>query len=289
MTHIKEVTVEFGATINLGNYENMRLGVQIKADMSEGDIDSGDLNALLEDARKELAFGLWDMADVKLRAVEKWEHEDESERNQGRAINFSNEYRWMVKLHPEMAADMLANVVSDYWEAKRPAVPVVLPELAKQINEGMKAAARSLSAALGVPADVLTGDETPPNGLREAWEAAGKPSAEVVDAAIERYFEPDDTDFDDSDDYDEPEDGEIPPPDPLPASPTYYMPWRGAFHPDGFDDDDEPEDAKAIVDGVVPAEVLRDEVARADEIIAEALGDDLDDEPEDEPEEGSPF
>lgn len=209
MTHIKEVTVEFGATINLGNYENMRLGVQIKADMDAGDIDSGDLNALLEDARKELAFGLWDMADVKLRAVPQWEHEDESERNQGRAINFSNEYRWMVKLHPEMAAEMLANVVADYWEAKRPAVPVVLPELAKQINEGMKAAARSLSAALGVPADVLTGDKTPP------------PSP--LPASGEGEYAPDD----------EPDDDE---------PTTYYMPWRGAFHPDGFDDDDEPEE-----------------------------------------------
>lgn len=119
MAHINEVTVSFGATVNLGNYENMRIDVQIKADMTHDDLDNGRVNDLLETARQEVAFGLFELAETKLRAV-KWREDAQIDDHMERALTIA-EFRWMNKLHADMAADLLANVLAD-------AFPVDLPQ-----------------------------------------------------------------------------------------------------------------------------------------------------------------
>lgn len=177
MIHVKEVVVDFGVTVNLGNYENMRLGVQIKADMSADDVDNGALNVLLEDARKEVAFGLFDLAEVKLRAVGRWELEDD--RNERIAISSSTEFRWLMKLHPEMAADLLANIVNDYWEAKSPSVPVIAPEDAKAIVDG---AVPAEDPSLTLPVNGAGTDDDEPND----------DAPDFDDSDVDYYDEPED-------------------------------------------------------------------------------------------------
>lgn len=119
---IKEVTISFGCTINLGNYENMRQDVHVRAEITQEEIDDGGLDELATMARKELAYSLHDIAEAALRRCKRWDEPDEdgySRFNEERAERESNEFRWILKLHPDMAKDLLAEVVGDFFEAKR--------------------------------------------------------------------------------------------------------------------------------------------------------------------------
>ncbi len=119
---IREVTVSFGCTINLGNYENMRSDVQVRAEITQGEIDKGGLNELATTARKELAYSLHDMAEAQLKRISRWsevEAGEYSEYNERRAADGSDEFRWILKLHPDMAKDLLAEVVGDWMEAQK--------------------------------------------------------------------------------------------------------------------------------------------------------------------------
>jgi hypothetical protein len=117
---IRNVKIKVGATINLGNYEYYRADVELEAVLSQAEVDEGGLVDLMDTAQKELAVSLTGSAQATLKSIYQWDEPSEnSDVNQKRAIHESDEYRWMVKLHPELAKDLLAEVVNEYFETKK--------------------------------------------------------------------------------------------------------------------------------------------------------------------------
>lgn len=119
--NIKEVAVKFGVTIQHVKFEPVNVQVEIKADINEAEIEAGGLNDLLVQAKQEVAYGLFEFAETRLRAA-KWRETDTTEEYMEQARRISPEFRWMHDLHPDMAADLLANVLVDYFE------PVEIPQ-----------------------------------------------------------------------------------------------------------------------------------------------------------------
>lgn len=108
MAKIKRITVSSGATINVGNYENLRRDVTLEAELAESeDIDNAFAEMQFE-ADMQLAASVASLAEEQIRKVSASivsARDDESRSR--RATYESPLFRWLNDFMPDMAADVL--------------------------------------------------------------------------------------------------------------------------------------------------------------------------------------
>lgn len=143
---IKQVMVHIEATINLGNYENYKPAITVAAEMTQEEIDDGGILELADMGRKELAAALWDVAEAQLTQYRWDELSEESDYNQRRALDRCAEFRWMAKLNPSAAEQLLTEVVGEYCEKKR-AEEAAEAEARAAANAAINAAAEEAALA----------------------------------------------------------------------------------------------------------------------------------------------
>ncbi len=115
-SRIKKVVIRMGATIAMGSYENLRPEIEIEAEFTQDEIDSGDLVQLLKQTREDLALSLWEPAEEALKEIDI--HESDEAHQWRDAINSSDFFRWIARLHLDAAKSLLADVVTELKEAE---------------------------------------------------------------------------------------------------------------------------------------------------------------------------
>lgn len=114
---IHEVKVRLGATIEMGEDENLRPEIEITAGVTDFELKTGKLVELLENAQKDLAVSLLDIATQDLKTMRVHEI-DEAER-WATARDYSRAFDWIAKLHRTAALDLLTEVVGDLKQADK--------------------------------------------------------------------------------------------------------------------------------------------------------------------------
>ena len=114
---IKQVTIGLGTTVNIGNYESTRVDVSITAEMTQGEYDADGMDTLDKLVREELAYRLWDYAEVELSAADVFHWKEERRTNM--ASRRSPYFAHMLKFAPHIATGLLTSLVEDAEEKKR--------------------------------------------------------------------------------------------------------------------------------------------------------------------------
>lgn len=183
-----EISYTLGFTLNLGNYENLRPEITIKADADELQSIGSQFAAIQSQAKTELALSLWERATTELEYVPFLKVDED--RWASRARSNSSAFRWIDDLCPSVAADLLNGIVEDQRiEAEREAARKAAELAATEALLDIGATAQEVEAT-----DDLPDDE------------AGEPDEE--DEGVEEDFEDDcedDSDLDDEEEYDEDE------------------------------------------------------------------------------------
>lgn len=185
---ITKIEYTLGITVNLGNYENLRPEITIKAEADELQPLETQHDIIQTQAKTELALSLWDQAtqdleDVRFLAVDE-------DRHMSRARTNSSAFRWICKLNPDVATDLLNGIVEDQRiEAEREAA-----------RKAAEAAATEALLDIGPTAEAEPDQDT--DGFDEETELD-------EDEAFDESFEVDEeSDEDDLDEEDEDEPAE---------------------------------------------------------------------------------
>jgi|CXWL01.1.fsa_nt_gi hypothetical protein len=113
-SRIKRVVIRMGATIAMGQFENLRPEIKIEAEFTQDEIDSGDLVQLLKQTREDLALSFWEPAEEALKEIDI--HESDEAHQWRDAVNGSDFFRWIARLHLDAAKSLLADVVAELKE-----------------------------------------------------------------------------------------------------------------------------------------------------------------------------
>lgn len=114
MATIRRITVSSGATINMGNYQNLRRDVTIEAELEKGENKDDAFADLQLEADMQLAFSVTPLVEADLRPEAAYIAKAGDSAAQVRRAGYESPlFRWLNSFMPELAAEVLTEVLKD--------------------------------------------------------------------------------------------------------------------------------------------------------------------------------